>query len=151
MKKLFLLIAVILIVQNIYSQETQSKFLFFSGVSLSLSNGEPFSETSYPSIENGIMYKNVYGSVVIGRENLTFSEKDCIENYFYELKVGTTFPIGCVSGTVFGGYGKYFSSLYNFIEFGAGISYTYKKFSYGINYSNWNNVNYVTPSLTFNW
>ena len=60
-------------------------------------------------------------------------------------------PLGDLSGSVIFGYGGYFNSSRNFIEYGAGISYKVKHISYGVMVSNWDGVTYVTPNITYNF
>lgn len=154
MKNIIILTTIILIScsQLVAQDTTQTKPTFYTCIGISLSNGEDFTKVCFPSIENGIMYKNFFGGLVFGRGNLygMLSEGDNIENYFYEGKIGAYFPIGVLTGVIYGGYGGYFKP-YNFIEYGGGITYTYKKVSFGLVYSNWDNVNYLTPSITYNW
>jgi hypothetical protein len=156
--------------QNLSSNDVQKTHLndsletsdvsFYTSFGLSIGNqgGDSFNNTSYLSIENGIMYKDFFGGIVIGNGNLKLDKGDF---YFWEAKVGCTFPIGILNGSAFFGAGSYFTEKYFtvegekthgvFIEGGAGISYTYKKLSFGVCYSRWDGLDYITPAITINW
>ncbi len=128
------------------STET-NKFSFYTGVSISLGNETTtFKESTYLSIENGLMIHDFYGGIVLGNGDLRLEK----QNYFYEAKVGYSFPIGILNGNTFFGYGRYFGGS-GFIEYGAGVSYSHKKVSFGVSYSNWAGNDYITPSITYNW
>jgi hypothetical protein len=120
---------------------------------VSMSNNSDFNTGSYSSLEFGVIYNDVAAGLVLGRGNLqgVFSKTDNIRNYFYELKVSPSFPIGKVYGNIILGVGGYIDTKHNFIEYGLGVSYTHKKIGYGISFSNWDGVDYVTPSITFNF
>jgi hypothetical protein len=159
MKNIFTLILALVFSKAIYSQNqpvaekhlndsTESeKVSFYSGVGISLGNEiTNFKESAYLSIENGLMFHDFYGGIVLGNGDLRLEDK----NYFYEIKAGYSFPIGILSGNTFFGYGRYFESS-GFIEYGTGISYSCKKVSFGVSYSNWAGNDYITPSITYNW
>lgn len=160
MKNIFTLILALVFSTSIYSQDhsmikekhtndsTESNNIsFYSGIGISLGNETTtFKESAYLSIENGIMIHDFYGGIVLGNGDLRFQSP----NYFYEGKVGYSFPIGILNGNTFFGYGRYFGGA-GFIEYGAGVSYTCKKVSFGASYSNWAGNDYITPSITFNW
>lgn len=120
---------------------------------VSVTNSSDFRTSSYTGLEGGIMKENLGLGFVFGRGSLKGlgSKTDNSQNYFYEFKTFASYPIGNVSGSVLLGYGGYFDSPHNFIEYGVGISYSVGKFGYGATYSNWDGVNYVTPSITFNF
>ena len=59
--------------------------------------------------------------------------------------------IGKVYGNIILGYGGYFDVNHNFIEYGVGVSYTHKRLGYGVSFSNWDGVDYVSPSVSFNF
>ena len=127
---------------------------FYTSIGISVGNqgDNTFKNTSYLSIENGIMYKDFFGGIVLGNSDLNLGK----DNYFYEGKAGYCFPIGILNGTTFFGIGSYFSvdpslKRSTFIEYGAGLSYTHKKVSFGVCYSNWAGSDYITPSVTINW
>jgi len=79
------------------------------------------------------------------------SKEDNINNYYIEGKVFATKSIRNLSGAIFFGYGGYLNTSHHFIEYGLGVGYSIKKFTYGVSYSNWDNGNYITPSITYNF
>ena len=138
--------------QNDSLEANSATFYTSIGISVGNQGDNTFKNTSYLSIENGIMYKDFFGGIVLGNSDLNLGK----DNYFYEGKAGYCFPIGILNGTTFFGIGSYFSidpsvKRSTFIEYGAGLSYTYKKLSFGVCYSNWAGSDYVTPSVTINW
>ena len=132
--------------QNDSLETSDVSFYTSFGLSIGNQGSNTFKNTSYLSIENGICYKDFFGGIVIGNGDLNLNK----EYYFWEAKAGYTFPIGILNGSTFFGAGKYFSRDV-FIEYGAGLSYTYKKLSFGVCYSNWAGSDYITPSVTINW
>lgn len=117
-------------------------------------NKYSFSESCYPSIEGGITYSNVSLGIVLGRGNFKGlgSSQDVIQNYYYEFKVSPSFPLGILDANIIFGVGSYINaSNAMFIEYGSGISYTKNNFTYGVNYTNWDGVDYITPCLTYNF
>lgn len=120
---------------------------------VSMSNNSDFNTGSYSSLEFGVIYNDVAAGLVFGRGSLqgVFDKTDNIRNYFYELKVSPSFPIGKVYGNIILGVGGYIDTKHNFIEYGLGVSYTHKKIGYGVSFTNWDGVDYVTPSITFNF
>ncbi len=152
-----ILILLTLVSTSIFAQSDSTKSKLSIGAyvsaSLSLTNGNDFKSNNYPSIEGGICGDNFGLGLVLGRGNLTGLGKptDDIKNYFYETKIFVSHGIGPLISTVLFGYGGYMNTNRNFIEYGAGISYPCGKFSYGMTYSNWDQVNYITPSITFNF
>ena len=125
----------------------------YLSLGLSMTNSSDFVTSSYTGIEGGISYKNISVGGIFGRGSLRgmWADGDNIKNYFYEVKATGSKEIGCITGSVLFGYGGYFNTSHHFIEYGAGISYTYKDFSYGVTYSNWDGTTYVTPSVTYNF
>ena len=163
MKKLILvLVAVLGLTWSAQAQtetvETPTKTSMYVGVGLSMSNstaGETFTTTSYPSLEVGVTRNDVSYGVVLGRGSLDkmspFNDKeDGLSNYFWELKVSPSFNLGQVNGNLILGAGSYFASnnAY-FIEYGIGVSKSYGNLTYGVSYTNWDGVDYVTPSVSF--
>ncbi len=155
MKKLITLVSVFLIATVSFSQvdSTKCSVSGYTSIGLSVSNSDDFLLSSYPSIEGGIMRDNLSFGIVLGRGNFVGLGRsdDSINNYYYEGKVTASFPIGIVSGNLILGYGGYFKTNHMLIEYGAGISYTSGKIGYGVLYSNWDGINYITPSLTYNF
>ena len=120
---------------------------------LSMTNSSDFKTSSYTGIEGGIMKGNLGLGIVFGRGSLSGlgSKTDNIQSYFYEGKMTGSFPIGNVNGTILLGYGGYINTSHQFIEYGVGISYNIGKLAYGVTYSNWDGLNYVTPNITLNF
>lgn len=154
MKKIAILILMIItsvsFAQGDSSKVTLTKYV---SVGLSVTNSNDFNETSYPSLEAGVMAKHLSLSGVIGRGYLTnlFKKNDNIENYFYEIKTTAFHSIDKITGSVIFGYGSYFNTNHTFIEYGIGVSYTQGIFSYGVSSTNWDVINYITPSITLNF
>ena len=158
MKKLFFtLIALIALTVTAQAQETKNEKTNYVSASLSLANsveGQSFNETTYASVEYGIVRKGVAYGLAVGRGQLngdvtSNATGQDFRNYFWEVRVQPTFPLGSVTGSVILGAGSYFAtSDAGFIEYGVGVSKSYGDLSYGLSYSNWNGVNYVTPSVS---
>jgi hypothetical protein len=131
----------------------QNKINYYTSAGLSISNSgdTTFSYSSYPSIEFGGMYDNIGVGLVLGRSNLSGFRSDVISNYWYEIKTSACKTVG--SASVYGlfGIGNYLSTKRVFIEYGAGISYTYKSVSFFTQASNWDGYWYVTPGITYNF
>ena len=155
MRKLFIL-ALVCLVSTMVGQKdsTKSKISGYTSVGLSMSNGNDFKASSYLAVEAGAMYKNISLGGIFGRGNLTGIGKsnDVLGNYYYEFKTGGYFPLGeSLTGNVIFGWGGYFNSKHTLIEYGVGMSYSCGKMGYGVTYSNWDGVNYITPSITLNF
>lgn len=134
------------------NDSTKTKTTGYASLGLSVSNGDDFKMTSYSSLEVGLMRENITFGAIFGRGNLSgIGDNDNIGNYFYEVKTTASYPVGAVSGSILFGYGGYFNSTHNFIEYGVGITYNKGKMGYGVTYSNWDGVNYLTPCITFNF
>lgn len=118
-----------------------------------LQQSSDFKNKNYMGIEVGVCYENLGLGLVLGRSFLqgTFASDDHINNYFAEVKSTVTQPVGNVNVTALFGYGCYLGTTRNFIEYGVGMSYSVNKFAYGMTYSNWDDNNYVTPSITYNF
>ena len=153
MKKLLLLIACMWFINALAQDSTKCNVGKYVSWGLSLSNNTDFNTGSYSSLEFGIVKHDVAAAVVFGRGNLDgiFRSGDVLSNYFYEIKVSPSFPIGKVCGNIILGYGGYFNASHNFIEYGLGVSYTHNKLGYGVSFSNWDGFDYVTPSITYNF
>jgi hypothetical protein len=158
MKKLFyVLFALIALTFTAQAQETKKEKTNYVSASLSLanSNGQTFSQSTYASVEYGIVRKSVMYGLAVGRGQLngdvtTNTTAQDLRNYFWEVRVQPTFPLGSVTGSVILGVGSYFAtSDAGFIEYGLGVSKSYGDLSYGLSYSNWNGVDYVTPSVSY--
>jgi hypothetical protein len=139
-----------------------SKWSKYVGVDVSISNGNSyennansytFQESAYPSVEFGFSRENLSLSGVIGRGNFKGmgSHSDAIGNYYWELKATPTFPLGIVNASLIFGAGTYFNNQVGngFIEYGSGISYTVGKYTYGVSYTNWDGIDYITPNISY--
>ena len=156
MKKIIALLAVVLITTNSLAQadSTKTKLKPYASIGLSIGHVDPsdanidnFNIASYPSIELGLMGKNVSLGAVVGVENIFASSTT---RGFYELKTAISKPIGKCSGYALFGVGAFMESGFNnFIEYGAGFSYMPGKVGYFAQYSNWARTNYVSFGLTF--
>jgi hypothetical protein len=75
---------------------------------------------------------------------------DSIGNYYWEVKVVPSFPLGAVNANIIFGAGSYFNNQVGngFIEYGSGISYSVGKITYGVCYTNWDGIDYITPNVT---
>jgi hypothetical protein len=94
-----------------------------------------------------------YG-VVLGRASLRDlgSFSDNIQNYFYEIKISPSTSLGYLNGNLILGLGGYINQgNRHFVEYGAGLSKTFGNVSYGLSYSNWDGVDYVTPSVSLSF
>lgn len=124
----------------------------FVSVGVSISEGN-FVQNSYPSFEGGVSFTNVSVSGAFGRGSLdgTFSKSDHISNYWYEAKVSPYLTVQKFTGTVFMGAGQYIGTNHFFTDMGIGVSYAVGNFNYGVAYNRWDEVNYVRPSITYNF
>lgn len=155
MKKLVLLLTCMWAIGT-FAQDSinvNTKVTHYASIGLSLSNGDDFNTGSYSSVEYGINYHNLSLGAVFGRGNLDgiFRKGDALRNYYFEVKSVGNFPVGILNGSVLFGWGGYFNTSHLFIEYGMGISYSHKKMTYGMTYSNWDGTDYMTPSITFNF
>lgn len=127
---------------------TPQKFKPYVSVGLSLASGSDFINEAYPSIEVGMCKENISLGLVLGRQNLNYTS-DSISNYYFEPKITGSLPIGSLTGTLIFGWGKYIDTPHAFIEYGSGLSYSVKNIAYGITYSNFDKIDYLTPSITY--
>jgi len=132
-----------------FSQNSESKVSgYFSG-SISIPGGsQSFKSRSYASVETGICYENLTAGFVIGRASL---DKADFHNMFWELKASPSIQISPVYGYAVIGYGGYMDYKKSFLEYGAGIYYPFKKMSYFIQITNWDEINYFSAGLTYNF
>ena len=115
-------------------------------VDVSDSSINNFNKASYPSMELGVMGKNISLGAVFGCENFFVSSSS---RGFYELKTSISKSIGDCSGYALFGVGAYFETGFNnFIEYGAGFCYMPNKLGYFVQYSNWARTNYVSLGVT---
>ena len=139
-----------------------SKWSKYVGINLSISNGNDYGDNanttsfdmaSYPSVEFGFSRENISLGAVIGRGSLRGlgTNEDKFSNYYWEVKAVPSFPLGVVNASLIFGAGSYFNNDKGntFIEYGTGISYTVNKFTYGVCYSNWDGIDYITPNISY--
>lgn len=151
MKKI-LLIAGLIMSLNISAQTDSSKHVdcYIAGF-LSTTSGNNFNSNTYAGLELGVYLKESLAlGVVTGRGNLDFSS-DMKEYYWSEVK-GTAYKqFGSVTCYVLAGWGQYYNTTHSFIEYGGGAIYSIKKFDIGVTVSNWDNIFYVSPGITYNF
>lgn len=136
------------------SDSTKTKIGGYISAGFSTTNGNDIKTSSYVALEAGMSYKNIALGAIFGRGNMVGIGKsnDVLGNYYYEFKATGSYPLtGVLSGSILLGWGGYFNSNHNLIEYGVGMTYNYKKLGFGVMYSNWDAVNYVTPNITFNF
>jgi hypothetical protein len=153
-KNLFIILMLISIKSFAQTEPTQKKALdcYLSG-SLSVSTGTNFRQNSYPSVEMGVYVKNLAFAFNTGRLNFGKSpyKGEKLKNYYYELKTTASFPLGEIKGYVIAGWGQYYNSNHNFIEYGGGIIYSIKKIDLIIQVSNWDGTVYLSPGVVYNF
>jgi len=157
---------------------TSTKWSKYVALGISISSGNSyennlntttFDEASYPSLEFGFSRENLSLSVVLGRSNFrglgqssyftgndelsgeAIYDTDNLAKYYWEVKATPSFPLGIVNASLIFGAGSYFSNDKGntFIEYGSGISYTLGKFTYGVCYTNWDGIDYITPDISY--
>ena len=156
MRKLFL-ITIASLALNISNAQTDSSKhkpldCYVAG-SLSMSTGDNFAASSYPSFEFGFCWKNMAFGLNTGRMSLEKSPYDGeqIENYYSEIKTNIYFPIGPIKGYVVTGWGQYYNSKHSFIEYGGGIVRSIGKFDLMLQVSSWNQCMYLSPGIAYNF
>jgi hypothetical protein len=135
------------------ADSTKDKVCGYISWGVSVTNSSNFLQSSYTGLEGGITYGDFGAGVIFGRGSLQgmLAKDDNIRNYFYEVKTFYSKPIKKFTATVLFGFGGYIATKHNFIEYGAGVSYSVKHMSYGITVSNWDGTTYLTPSITYNF
>lgn len=131
--------------------KNDNPFIPYVGTGLSVSSGDNFNQSTYFSAEVGANKQNFGMALVLGRGNLVGMKHESIKNYYYEAKVMGYMPMGSVVSSVMFGYGGYFGSSHMLIEYGMGMSYSKGKITYGVLYSNWDGVDYITPNISYNF
>jgi hypothetical protein len=133
------------------SASAQATYDPYIAVGVSIADGD-FAQNSYPSIEGGVSHRNVTLAASVGRGNFSgaFSNSDLLSNYFVEAKIAPYYDVKKFRGSVFFGYGAYIGG-HNFTDVGAGVSYTAGSLSYGIAFNRWDKVNYLSPSVSYNF
>lgn len=127
-------------------------FYVAAGVSVGNSGAATFSQTSYPSMEVGVMKGNFALGLVGGRGSFDFKGDDVTENYWMSLKTAVYFPIGISNIDGYGllAVGNYLSTEQIFIEYGVGMSRAFDS-GFGLfgQASNWDGIWYITPGLSY--
>jgi hypothetical protein len=148
MKKLVVLFMALISFSAMSQSDSTKKCSVTPYVSLGISIGN---NTSYPSIELGVCYKNLTLGVTGGTNS--FSKGDLYP--WFELKTTASKQFGGVN--VFGilGTGFTISSFdrkpKTLIEYGAGFSYSVNKFTYSVQGSNFYGTWYLSPAITYNF
>ncbi len=148
MNKILLVLA-LLVSAATFSQEEKLQPSYYLAAGLSVTNSGDFSNSSYFSVEGGVMYDNISFGAVVGRNNLSGLFEDIsLDNYWGEIKTAVSHPLGFVS--IYGvlGAGAYFENGNMFIEYGAGLSKEFKNFGVFLQVSNWDGVDYITPGVS---
>ena len=156
MKKVtFLLLALVSLSAFAQTKSATTKYL---AVGYSIGNrvdGKHFDEISYPSLEFGVTRNNLSLGLSVGRGQTCGIAQtgDKLSQYFYEGRVTQAFPFTKeVSGNVILGVGSYFiTDNAVFVEYGFGLTKTCGKITYGLSYTNWDKVGYLTPSLSYSF
>jgi len=132
-----------------FSQKEETKISGYVSGGISIPGGsQSFKSRSYASIETGICYENLTAGLVIGRANL---EKADFRNMFWEVKTSPSFYMAPVFAYGVFGYGGYMDYKKSFLEYGAGIYYPSNKVSYFAQITNWDEINYLSVGLTYNF
>ena len=152
-KRLFLLVA--LISFSAFAQtEPKSEKERNMYVSLGCSIGQgDFQTNSYPSLEVGYVREKIAYGAILGRGSFknAFAKEDTLGFYYWEGKVAPFYKLGPLTGSIFAGGGAYFNSDHYFAELGVGLSYRVGNYSFGASFSNWDTLNYVTPSVSYSF
>lgn len=145
------------------TQETnKSKTTYYVSAGLSMSTFDSeFAKGAFPSLEVGFTRNDVSYGLAVGRAALKgfANSEDVLQNYFYELKVTPSVSLGYLNANLILGVGGYVNgggksdtdSNSTFVEYGAGLSKTFGDVTYGLSYSNWDGVDYVTPSVSYSF
>lgn len=165
MKKLVLSLAALLGTVVMSAQEVKTapvaQSITTHFVSVSTSIPTVSNAKAYPSIEFGHTTNDVSYSLVFGRGDFDkmFSGGDNIKDYYLEYKIVPSTTIGRMTFGAVIGAGTYLghSAKSNnmrqpfFGEIGGVASYSIKKFSVGVSFTNWDGLNFLTPSITYNY
>ncbi len=154
MKKIITL-ALICLTTIGYSQSdsTKSKTTNYISLGVSITNSDDFKSSAYPSAEFGFTRENLSLGAIIGRGSFAGlgGVDDNFQSYYYEAKSTASYPLQALNLNLILGYGGYMGTSHMFIEYGLGFSLSQGKMGYGLTYSNWDNVNYISPCITFNF
>ena len=142
MKKLILSFLLLLVV-TINQAQTNG---YLSG-SISIPNTNDFKNNAFPSIELGIMNKNISYGLNVGTSNLNS------KIVYTELKTSAYTNLNRCNGYILFGLGTYLNNFNTlFIEYGIGISYSLNtRFDYTAQISNWDKVNYLSLGINYNF
>lgn len=164
MKKLILMITMFAFTGIANAQSTMDgealvpdngvEFYIAAGLSLGNSTDLTFGESSYASLEFGLMKGNWALGLVVGRGNNDFRVQDDITNYCWEIKNAVYFPIGDSDMDFYAlfGVGNYVATPTIFIEYGGGFSYMpTDHIGLFMQASNWDNGWYVTQGLSYSF
>ena len=122
----------------------------YIAVGLSMSNGEDFKASSYPSLEVGIMIENWSIGGVFGRNNLLSTSPEVINNYWWEAKTAVSYPLNFVSIYGVFGVGAYIDRDFGmFVEYGLGTSKEFGNFGIFVQATSWDGTWYVTSGLSY--
>lgn len=135
------------------TDSTKTKIKPYASIGISIghidpndANSDNFSKASFPSVEVGVIGKNISLGAVFGYENLLATSST---RMFYELKTAISKPLGNASVYALFGVGAYGeNAFHNFIEYGAVFTYMPNSLGYFIQYSNWARSNYVSVGIT---
>ena len=132
------------------SMEPTFKPYVAMGLSIGDDSGSTFENTSYASVEVGVMYENLSFGAILGRNNLAnIGDNETLNNYFYEGKMAVSTSLGYVDGYALVGLGSYFDNGGIFTEYGVGLSKQLtNKIGAFVQVSNWDGTTYVTPGLS---
>ena len=159
MKKLILSFALFAFTVFAIAQDTTSTkssgldVYVAAGVSMgNTGSSATLNQTSYPSVELGVMKGNFALGLVGGRGSFDFEGDDVTENYWMSLKSAVYFPIGNskIDGYGLLAVGNYLTTDQVFIEYGVGMSRAFDS-GFGIfgQASNWDGYWYITPGLSY--
>ena len=137
---------------NAFGQQDSSKIGKYVSFGLSTSNGSKISNDSYYSLEFGLYHKDVSYGLALGRSNFNeIFKNENISNYFYEVKVAPSLPLGYLTTFLTLGFGGYFNTTHHFIEYGGGVSHTFQYLTYSVSYSNWDTIDYINLGVSYNF
>jgi len=126
---------------------------FYAAMGLSIGNrgDASFGETTYPSAEVGVMRGAGSLALVVGRADNDFSEDEELSDYWWEVKVALSAPVGTFGIYGLLGIGNYLGTSQQFIEYGVGMSRSWDSLSVFAQASNWDGVWYVTPGIMYSF
>jgi hypothetical protein len=151
MKKILVMVMMLMTTLT-FSQDSTISVSPYISAGLSMSNGDDFKTSSYPSVEAGIMVENISIGGVFGRNNLLSTSPETIDNYWWEVKTAVSYPIGLVSIYGLFGVGAYIDREYGmFVEYGLGASKEFNNLGIFVQASSWDGIWYVTPGLLYSF